>query len=454
MEHTDAGHGGAAGKPGRTLLRPLQAFIHLEIAGGIALLVATVVALLWANSPWDGAYNDLWHRELDFDTSLFKIEESLAHLVNDGLMAIFFFVVGLEIKRELVHGQLASPRRALLPVAAAFGGMIVPALIYAAFNFGSDGAKGWGIPMATDIAFAVGALAMLGKRIPLGLKVFLLALAIVDDLGAIVVIAVFYSEGLSVEGFLWAGALIALIFAVQKMGVEAPSIYIFLGALLWVAVLKSGIHATIAGVVLAMMTPASPLHSPADAEVQIEALTARLKLARENGEETEVLLREIERVSRNAEAPLDRLVSALHPWASFVIIPIFAIANAGLLITGASLSAAASSPVSYGVGVGLVVGKTIGITLATWLVVRFGLSQLPVGVNWKQIGGAAMLGGIGFTVSLFVTSLAFEAHPVLEDDAKMGILIASTIAGVLGYLWLRVVCRGPLLPSETDQAPI
>ncbi len=462
MENTKAGNtsnGGNQGRGGRkpppdlALLKPLQEFLHTEVAGGIALLAATVVALIWANSAWDGAYADLWHRPITIDTSLFRIDESLGHFVNDGLMAIFFFVVGLEIKRELVHGELATPRKALLPVVAALGGMLVPAGIYLLFNSSGDGAKGWGIPMATDIAFAVGVLAMLGRRVPLSLKVFLLALAIVDDLGAILVIAVFYSEGISMEALFWAALVIGAVVAAQRVGIEAFNVYVVLGALLWVAVLKSGIHATIAGVVLAMLTPANPLHSSSVADERIAALLVRFDEAEKAGQPTDVYLRAMERVARDASSPLDRLESAIHPWASFVIIPIFALANAGLPLSGDTIKDAFTSSVSLGIGAGLIVGKFTGITLATWLVVRSGLAEKPAGVNWRQIAGAAMLGGIGFTVSLFVTGLAFTEHPEIEPEAKIGILFASAIAGILGYTWLRIVCRENLPNAQTDEAP-
>ena len=432
----------------------MQRFMHTEVSGGIVLLAATFVALVWANSPWDGAYFDLWHREFVLDTSLFTIEEDLGHLVNDGLMAIFFFVVGLEIKRELVHGELATPRRALLPVAAALGGMIVPAAIYLAFNSSGDGAKGWGIPMATDIAFALGVLAMLGRRVPLSLKVFLLALAIVDDLGAILVIAVFYSDGISVEALAWAGAVIVAVLAAQRYGVQSVNVYMVLGALLWVAVLKSGIHATIAGVALALLTPSSPRVKPEEAKKHMARLLARLELAEEERESTGVILQEMEIVSRSAESPLQRLETALHPWASFFIIPVFALANAGLPLSVDTLRDAASSQVSLGIGAGLIIGKCAGITLATWIVVRLGMTQLPAGMNWGHISGAALLGGIGFTVSLFITGLAFTDVPEVEAEAKIGILVASALAGVGGYLWLRLACRRELPPAQTEHRAV
>ncbi len=444
--------------PGRHLARPMQAFVHTEAAGGIVLLAATLIALAWANSPWDAQYAELWERGLNLDTSFVSIDEDLGHLVNDGLMVIFFFVVGLEIKRELVHGELATPRRALLPVAAAFGGMVLPALIFFAWNGTGDGAKGWGIPMATDIAFALGVLALLGRRIPFSLKVFLLALAIVDDLGAILVIALFYSDGISMQALAWAGAVLAVILAVRAGGVRSTDVYVLLGICLWLAVLKSGIHATVAGVGLAMLTPARPRLAADKADRAIDSLLGRIQEAREEGdsERRQVLLRELERISRDAESPLDRLESVLHPWVSFVIIPLFALANAGLALDRDILREAATSPVSLGIGSGLIFGKCIGIAGATWLTVRLGLSQLPEGMRWNHVIGAAMLGGIGFTVSLFITGLAYKDAPLVAAEAKIGILFASAFAAVAGFTWLRLVTRDrePVTHAEQQIQPV
>ncbi|MBE7520543.1 MAG: Na+/H+ antiporter NhaA [Thermoflexaceae bacterium] len=424
------------------LVRPAQAFVGIEASGGLVLLAATAIAIAWANSPWDGDYHDLWHARLALDFNLFRIDETLGHLVNDGLMAIFFFVVGLEIKRELVEGELASPRRAALPVAAALGGMIVPALIYLAWNAGSDGQHGWGIPMATDIAFALGALALLGSRVPFGLKVFLLALAIADDLGAIAVIAIFYTNDLSPEALAWAGAALALILAVRRAGVRSTDVYVVLGALLWVAVLKSGIHATIAGVVLAALTPARPDSERAAFDDRAHDLLDRFRAARAAGdhESEQLLLKELEWLARGAESPLDRLERVLHPWVSYLVVPVFALANAGLVIDRDALRAAAESPVTMGIIMGLVLGKVTGITAFAWIAVRLGWAALPAGVNWRGMVGAGLLGGIGFTVSLFITGLAFD-NATLVAEAKMGILAASVIAGALGMAALALQAR-------------
>ncbi|HEY4669173.1 MAG TPA: Na+/H+ antiporter NhaA [Tepidiformaceae bacterium] len=438
------------------LIRPAQAFLHTEAAGGVVLLVAAIIAIIWANSPWDQQYFDLWHTELVFDFHLFAIDEDLGHLVNDGLMAIFFFVVGLEIKRELVHGELASPRRAIFPVAAALGGMIMPALIFTAWNFGGEGAHGWGIPMATDIAFAVGVLSLVGSRVPFSLKVFLLALAIADDLGAIVVIAVFYTESLSMEAIAWGAGLLAVVIGMRMAGVRATYLYLFVGALFWVAVLKSGIHATVAGVVLAMLTPAKPLHERRSFEALASSLLERFRQARELGDEEmeEALLERMEELSRDSEAPLDRLEHALHPWVRYGIVPIFALANAGVVVTSDTLSEALSSSVTLGIVTGLVFGKLIGITLFAWLSVRLGWAALPAGVRWRDIGGVALLGGIGFTVSLFITGLSFDpAHVNLTNEAKMGILGASAIAGLVGFIILRWEMPSQPATVEAEAVP-
>ena len=419
---------------------PAQAFVRTEASGGIVLLAATLLALLWANSPWDDRYFDLWNARLSLDVSLFRIDEDLLHLVNDGLMAIFFFVVGLEIKRELLHGELASPRKAALPVAAAVGGMVAPALIYSVFNAGGDGAKGWGIPMATDIAFALGVLALLGRRVPFSLKVFVLALAIVDDLGSIGVIAVFYTETISWEAAAWALVVLAVIFVANRAGLRSVDVYVALGIVFWVAVLKSGVHATIAGVLLAALTPAKPYFEDASFEPGAEELLERLRGGAGRDDEAssrQETLVEFERLSRESAAPLDRLERMLHPWVSYLIVPVFALANAGIPLSGGAIRDAATSDVGLGVAAGLVIGKPLGIVLMTWLVVRLGWAELPKNVRIPHILGAGLLAGIGFTVSLFIAGLAFD-DAALTADAKLGILGASLIAGICGfvYLWL------------------
>jgi len=431
------------------LIRPAQAFLHTEAAGGVVLLVAALVAIIWANSPWDQQYFDLWNTELAFDFHLFAIEETLGDFVNDGLMAIFFFLVGLEIKRELLHGELASPRRAILPVAAALGGMIMPALIFTGWNFGGDGARGWGIPMATDIAFAVGVLALVGPRVPFSLKVFLLALAIADDLGAILIIAVFYTESISLEAIAWAGVLMAAIVAMRAGGVRSTYFYIFAGALFWAAVLKSGIHATVAGVVLAMLTPAKPYFDRRSFDALASSLLERFRTARDLGDDEmeEAILERMEQLSRGSESPLDRLEGTLRVWVSYGIVPIFALANAGVVVTSDTLSNAMSSPVTLGVVTGLFFGKLLGITSFAWISVRVGLAALPAGVRWRDIVGVSLLGGIGFTVSLFIAGLSYT-NVDITNEAKMGILGASAIAGLIGFIVLRLEMPSQNVPAE------
>lgn len=424
----------------RAIVEPVQDFIRLEIASGVVLLVATVAALLWANSPWDSEYFDLWHSVVSLDLSFLTLEEDLQHWVNDGLMAVFFFVVGLEIKRELVHGELNSTRKAVLPAAAALGGMIAPAAIFAAFNAGGEGGEGWGIPMATDIAFALGVLALLGKGIPSQLRVFLLALAIVDDIGAILVIAVFYTESLDTTALGIAALLIVAVLVMQRGGIRAINPYWVIGIAFWVAVYQSGIHATLAGVLLGLLTPSKPFVSHDEYSQEANRLLIEFSEAQEAADEDriEATIGEIERVTARAQSPLERLENTIHPWSSFVIVPLFALANAGLVINSDLVSDAASNPVTHGIVAGLVAGKLGGILLMSWLTVRLGIAELPAGVRWSHVAGVAMLAGIGFTVSLFITDLAFSNEPPL-NEAKIGVLVASTIAATIGFAFLRAL---------------
>ena len=378
--------------------RRLQDFFETEAAGGIVLLAAAVVALVWVNSPFAGSYHHLWETELSFRVGGFRLEEDLRHWVNEALMAIFFLVVGLEIKRELVTGELRTWRHASLPAIAALGGMVVPALLYLAVAGGGPGRDGWGIPMATDIAFALGVLALLGRRVPTGLKLFLLALAIVDDIGAIVVIAVFYAADVQPLALAVAVALVGVVVVLRIIRVAALPVYVVLGAAVWLATFRSGVHATIAGVVLGLLAPARA-------------------------------------TTPDATPPAERLEQTLHPFSSLVIVPVFALANAGVALDAGALGDAAGRGVALGVGVGLVVGKLVGVSLGALVAVRLGLGTLPDGVGWRHVVGAAGLAGIGFTVSLFVTDLAF-ADPGLQSAAKVGILAASALASVIGVLVL------------------
>ena len=408
----------------RLLARPVRTFLATEASGGIVLLLATIVALLWANSPWSEGYNGVWETEVVLKVGGFEMAEDLRHWVNDGLMTLFFFVVGLEIKRELVVGELNDARKAMLPVFGALGGMVGPAALYLAFNAGSSGSSGWGIPMATDIAFAVGVLAVLGPRIPPGLKVFLLSLAIVDDIGAIAVIALFYAGDLDPGWLLLAAGLLLLLVLLRRLKVFWVPVYAMLGTVVWFATFQSGVHATIAGVALGLLTPARPTDP--------RGFTDVLDSARHLSDEPDAAsLRSIHLEAQEVVPVAERLEHLLHPWTSFVIIPLFALANAGVILSLDGIGAAATSAVGLGVLLGLVVGKLVGITAASWLATRLGFARLPSGVDWRHMVGAAAVAGIGFTVSLFITGLAFDDGQ-LVSDAKMGILLASLFAGVLG----------------------
>ena len=431
---------------------PVQTFIHTEEVGAIVLLLAAGGALGWANSPWSDSYASFWHTTISFDIYIFAISEDLEHIVNDGLMAVFFFVVGLEIKRELLHGELSSFRRAVLPAMAAVGGMVAPALIYLAFNGSGETTTGWGIPIATDIAFALGVLALLGRRLPAELRIFLLGLAVVDDLGAIAVIAVFYTEAIHWTDLGLALGVFAVIAACIRIGIRSLGFYFILSVVMWQFFLESGIHATVAGVLLSALTPAEPYLHRKDYKAAVAALLHDFELAMEKGDEekAESIVAEVEKLSQGTEGPMERLERVIHPWTSFVVLPIFALANAGIVISWDSLTEAAASPITLGILVALPAGNTLGIFGMTWLTVRLGLGRLPSSVTWSQVLGVGMLGGIGFTVSIFVSGIAFQDH-ALVDQAKIGVFGASLLAGAAGYLFLRFV--GARSQSGEDERP-
>ena len=426
----------------RSILLPVQHYLHTESIGGIVLLVATVVALAWSNSPWSANYHHILETHLKLDVGIFLVDLSVEEWINDGLMALFFFVIGLEIKREVMFGQLSTLRSAALPAVAAIGGMVVPAGIYLLLNLGGDGMRGWGIPMATDIAFALGVLALLGRRIPMQLRVFMLGLAVVDDLGAIAVIAIAYTETIDFGQLGMAAGLIVAMIVANRLGLRQPPVTAGLAFLIWVVVLKSGVHATVAGVLIAGLTPAKPMFSREEFAEESDALLAEYRTAMVSGdrERAEAILGEIEEISQATEPPLERLERTIHPWASYVILPLFALANAGIEFSGDALRQAASSSVTIGVFGGLVVGKLVGITLFPWVASRLGLVELPRAISWLHVAGVGLVGGIGFTVAIFVTGLAFDDQ-VIVDNAKMGILAASLAAGVLGYGLLRFAAR-------------
>jgi Na+:H+ antiporter, NhaA family len=429
----------------RTVVQPVQRLLQAETAGGALMLVAAMVALVWANSPWSSSYEDLWSTPLRIELGdLIHIDHlSLQAWVNDALMTVFFLLVGVEIKREVVHGDLRDVRSVALPIAAALGGMLVPALIYVAFNQGGIGSRGWGIPMATDIAFAVGVVTLAGRRVPLAAKVFLLTLAVADDIGAIVVIAVFYTGDLSL-GWL-AAALVGLgvILGLRRSDVQSLAPYLAVGAFIWLALLESGVHATLSGVALGLLTPAwplrSPRHFPRDARRllnQIERAYYDRILTEAEFEQNEVLITEVARLATHSTSPLERLEGRLTPWVTCVVVPVFALANAGVPFSGDAVAGLLDDPVVLGVAVGLVVGKTVGVFLASVVAIKLGLGRLPTGATWRHMFGLAVCAGVGFTVALFVTSISFT-DPALADSARIGVLLGSTVAGVLGYTLLR-----------------
>ena len=429
-------------KPIDRLMRPFERFLKTQASGGILLLCAAIVAMVWANSPWRDAYHHLWHHTIAIRIDDFELSGTLHHWINDGLMAMFFFVVGLELKRELVGGQLAKPSQAILPVAAGFGGMLAPALIYLAFNGrGGPASAGWGIPMATDIAFAVGLIAVLGSRVPVALKVFLTTLAIADDLGAVLVIALFYTSDISLANLLVGLGFMGILVGGNRLGIRSPVFYGIFGiGGLWTAFLLSGIHATVAGVLAAAAIPAS-------VEVDEMGYLARMRgyldeFSRLKPNQSATLtgdqLHSIDatiRLARHAATPLQQLEHQLHPIVVFGVMPLFALANAGVELP-ADIGAALMSPVALGTALGLLIGKPLGILLVCGLIVRLGWARVGEDFGWGQLVGASVLAGIGFTMSLFINELALET-PELRQQAKLGILLASLAAGVLGFLILR-----------------
>jgi len=420
-------------EPIHSIVEPVARFMHVEAAGGVVLLVCTVTALVLANSPVSGAYLGFWKAQLGFRVGSFEMLHSLKHWINDGLMAIFFFVIGLEVKRELVIGELRDIRRAALPIAAALGGMVVPAGIYLLLQGDGPAMRGWGIPMATDIAFVVGCMALLGSRVPPVLRITMLSLAIVDDIGAILVIAIGYTESLSWTALGLGAAGILVIALLERLGVRSLLLYTVLGVLVWLAFHESGVHATIAGVILGLQTPARPY---LEAGV-VGNLMARASEVFHGEGFTDLAhradkIRSLAHVARESVAPLDLLEATLHPWVGFVIMPVFALANAGVPLRLADLG----HPVAMAVAAGLVIGKPVGILACSWLVVRFVLKRLPEGITWSTLVGGGFLAGIGFTMALFIADLAL-APPVL-DAAKVGVLSASAIAALIGFAILAV----------------
>lgn len=412
------------------ILRPVQDFMRTESASGVLLLLAVIVALVWANGPYADSYHDLWGTKLAISLGSSTFSLDLHHWVNDGLMTLFFFVVGLEIKREMVEGELRDRRRAIAPICAALGGMIVPALIFWSFNAGTPDAGGWGVPMATDIAIVLGVLALLGSRVPASLKTFLLTLAIVDDIGAIAVIAAFYSPHAIHPLALVVGiALLGVIWMARRVRIRHTAFYVVSAIGLWLAVYAAGIHATLAGVALAMITPSRPLNNPE----YLDAESLQDLSSYEAASETVS-------VARGSVSAVEWLQHLVHPWSSYLILPLFALANAGVAIEFGDLGNTLTSSVAAGVFCGLVLGKTLGISLATFIAHKFLKAPLPTGLGMQAIVASSVLAGIGFTVSLFVTELAFESAASI-DEAKVGVLFGSLIAGVAGSIAIILTTR-------------
>lgn len=445
MEHRQQAH------RDRGILRTFNRFFSNESSGGVLLLVCAIIAVTLASIPGGEWFDRIWETEAGFEIGDFSMDMSLRHWVNDALMAIFFFSVGLEIKREMLVGQLSSFKKSILPIMAAIGGMLVPAAIYWAFNSGHpESIRGWGIPMATDIAFAIGILSLLGNRVPASLKVFLTALAIADDLGAIIVLAIFYpTHAIHPEHLVYVGLVMAVLFLFNRLGIKEKYLYIIPGAAMWYFTYRSGIHATIAGVFLAMTIPAGNRLDGIRFRDRISILLKKFKpsASRNYGilssSEQQHVIHSMRTAVLDADPLLHRLESSLHPIVTFVIMPVFALANAGVALDLSALASGGLSPVTAGILFGLLVGKPAGIFLFSFIGIRLKLASMPAGVTWKQLAATGVLGGIGFTMSIFINNLAF-ADPALVDIGKVSILITSALAAILGLTAMSLSCRkGP-----------
>lgn len=428
--------------PIEKIIAPVNKFIQLEYTGGIFLFVSVLIAIIWANSSFHELYHHLWEIRFSVGFGEYVLDHPLHIWINDGLMAIFFFVIGLELKREFMEGELSTLKKASLPMMAAFGGMVVPALIYFFINKGTAASHGWGIPMATDIAFALALLSMAGKHIPVSVKVFLSALAVADDLGAVLVIAFFYTSELNFVPLGIAAVFLLILIAGNRLGIRSVAFYLLIGIGVWIGFLLSGVHATIAGVLVAFTIPAVTRINESHFSRNLRKLASDFE---KDGLHDSALitsdqhhtLAHVKTLTLAAETPLQKIEHALHPWVAFVIMPLFALANAGIII-GADFFTALINPVSIGVMAGLIIGKFTGILFFTWLMVKTGISQLPERANWKHITGVALLAGVGFTMSLFISNLAFEV-PEFIEQAKYGILMASLIAGITGIIMLKQI---------------
>ncbi len=429
------------------ILTPFEEFIHRETTSGLLLMATAIIALLLANGPLVSAYQHIVHTLVGLNIGSWSLEMSLHHWINDGLMALFFFVVGLELKREILVGELAKLRNAALPIGAAIGGMVVPALIYFVINPEGDAARGWGIPMATDIAFAIGALALLASRVPKALFTFLVALAIVDDLGAVMVIAIFYTDTIALVPLAAVGGLFALLMVFNLSGIRKTMPYFIVAVFLWYAMLQSGVHATLAGILGALSVPAVPKYKPELFSEHVRNLMQRFDDSHTPGmnimtnDKLRAVVQTLENGVHSVEAPLQRLEHIWHMPVAYMVIPIFALANAGIPMEFASLGETLTHPVMLGVSLGLVLGKFIGITGVCWLMLKLGIAELPKDTRFTQIAGVSLLAGIGFTMSIFVAQLGFEGQDDLLLIAKTGILAASLLAGAAGFIWLYLVSK-------------
>ncbi len=429
------------------ILTPFEEFVHRQTTSGLLLMATAILALVLANSGFASVYQHWVHTPISFNVGDWSLEKTLHHWVNDGLMALFFFLVGLELKREIMVGELAVPRQAALPILAAIGGMVVPALVYFAFNPAGEAARGWGIPMATDIAFAIGALVLLANRVPKALITFLVALAIVDDLGAVVVIALFYTDQLVLEALLVAAVLVLRLITINFAGIRQPLPYFLLGILLWFVLLKSGVHATLAGILTAFTIPARPKYDPVHFSRHVIKLMERFDASHQPGksimtnQDLRAVVQTLENGVHKVETPLQRLEHGLHMPVAFLVIPIFAFINAGIPMEFAGLGNTLTHPVTLGVSLGLVLGKFIGIAGVSWLALKLGIGQLPAHTRFSQIAGVALLAGIGFTMAIFIAELGFASQPEFLLMAKTGILFASLLAGVSGYVWLYLISK-------------
>lgn len=428
---------------GDRIVKPFQSFAAIEASGGILMFLATVTALVWANSSWSDIYSHVFHLPVYIGLGETLIIRDVHFIINDGLMALFFFVVGLEIKRELLVGDLRSPRQAALPVAAAIGGVVVPALIYWILNVGGPAAKGWGIPMATDIAFVTAALTLLGRRAPAGMALFLVSLAIVDDICAVVVIAIFYSGEILLCYLLYAAPILGILAILNFLGFRSPIPYIIFGVILWTLICASGVHATVAGILIAFTIPC---RSELDTHQFVDSADSIMgQFDRQEGrgfemklnENNQGVIRSLENLCLGVEPPLQRIEHALHPLVLFIIMPLFALANAGATINLNTLGNLLQAPESLGIILGLCVGKPLGITIFSWLAVKAGVARLPKNVNFTAVVGGGLLCGIGFTMSLFVADLSFDSREILET-AKLSVLVASLLAGIGGTVILAV----------------